>query len=644
MSAIAGIYQTTNEPVAIDNCKRMMSSLQCYPADQVDVWVQNHIFLGCHAQWITPESRGERLPYYDCSRKLAITADAIIDNRQELFDRIGVSYEHRKLMSDSELILLAYEKWGEELPAYLIGDFAFMIWNEQTQELFGARDFSGGRTLYFHHDEKRFSFCTVIEPLFSLPYIEKKLNEQWLAEFLAIVGMVDVADSFITPYLGIQQVPPSHSIKVKNGKVSFSRYCTLERNTSIKFKSNEEYIEAFRDIFQEAVNSRMRTYKEVSAQLSGGLDSGSIVGFAARGLRAQNKQLHTLSYIPTSDFPDFTPYYLMPNEQEYMKETVQFVGNINDQYLDFKGRNSYTEIDAFLTAMEMPYKFFENSFWMKGMFEQASIHGAGVLLNGGRGNLSISWGSATDYYALLLKRLKWVRLYRELDQYSKRTGGMRLRRIPYIARQAFPFLERHNAVEAAPPVLIHPQFAHRTHVYEKLQGYGMNSSGWFSMSDPFEQRNSHFKELFHWNASNTISTKLSLQYGVWKRDPSNDLRVIRFCLSIPEEQYVQDGLDRALIRRATEDILPDKVRLNQHIYGVQGADWVYRMTPHWERFMDEVREMKKDIDLLVFVNPEALRLGLDIAKQGPKAEHAIDFNHKNLMRSVIIYRFLKQFS
>lgn len=99
-------------------------------------------------------------------------------------------------------------------------------------------------------------------------------------------------------------------------------------------------------------------------------------------------------------------------------------------------------------------------------------------------------------------------------------------------------------------------------------------------SNIFQQRKSHFEEVFHWNVSNTLATKLSLRHSVWKRDPTNDLRVIRFCLSLPEEQYVQNGLDRALIRRSTGNLLPDEVRLNQRIQGVQGAYWVHRMNPH----------------------------------------------------------------
>ena len=104
---------------------------------------------------------------------------------------------------------------GRRCPKYLIGDFAFMIWDQKQQKLFGARDFSGSRTLYYHKNEEKFAFCTTIEPLLALPYVEKKLNEQWLAEYLAIAGMVDAVDSSITPYQHIEQVPPSHSILVE---------------------------------------------------------------------------------------------------------------------------------------------------------------------------------------------------------------------------------------------------------------------------------------------------------------------------------------------------------------------------------------------------------------------------------------------
>ncbi|MEH7011464.1 lasso peptide isopeptide bond-forming cyclase [Neobacillus niacini] len=645
MSAITGLVHFNNEPIDHLHCFKLMKALDCFPADTIQTWQGENVFFGCHLQWITPESISECLPYYDFDRQLAITADAIIDNRYELFEKLQVKQSDQKAITDRELIMQAYQKWGEDAPKYLIGDFAFMIWDEKKKLLFGARDFSGGRTLYYQHHGQRFVFCTTIEPLLTLPYLQKQLNEEWLAEFLAISSVVDTVDVSITPYKGIVQVPPSHSILVVGNKVSLKRYCTLTIKEQFKLKSDEEYVEAFQDVFNEAINSRLRSFRNVGSHLSGGLDSGSVVSYAVRQLSRENKQLHTFSYIPPSDFIDYTPKYLMPDERPLIHSTVQYVRGIKDHYLDFEGKNSFSEIDNYLEIMEMPYKFFENSFWIKGVFEKANEEGIGVLLSGGRGNLSISWGSALDYYATLLKRMKWFKLFNELNQYSQNVGGARLRRIPGIAKMAFPFIDRvfSSGNQYSFPVLINQEFARRTDIYNKLKEHGIDQSGWLASSNIYKHRQNHFEELFHWNATNTLATKLSLRYSLLKRDPTNDLRVIRFCLSIPEEQYVQNGLDRSLIRRSTEGYLPDNVRLNQRIKGVQGADWVHRMIPHWNVFMDELQQLSNDERILEFIDGPRIKKALLKAKEELRPEYAANADYRLLMRSLIVYRFIKKF-
>ncbi|WP_160722289.1 lasso peptide isopeptide bond-forming cyclase [Bacillus sp. USDA818B3_A] len=646
MSAIAGIYQVNDEPINLEHGKKLMKELETFPADDVQSWNNERVFLGCHAQWITPESKGEKLPYFDHERKLAITADAIIDNREELYERLQVDKWKQKEITDSELILLSYHKWEEDSPKYLIGDFAFIIWDERKRKLFGARDFSGSRTLYFNYNQQTFSFCSTIKPLLALPKIEKKLNEQWLAQYLAIVGMIDVVEADATPYKEIFQLPPSHSFSIVNGKLTLKQYCLLKPGESLRLKSNLEYVEAFQEIFQQAVSSRLRTYHDVGAQLSGGLDSGSIVSFASKLLKLEGKKLHTLSYIPPQDFKDFTPNHLMPDETPFIKATVQHVGNISDKYFAFEGREPFSEIDSFLEIMEMPYKFFENSYWLKGMFEKAHDQKIGVLLNGGRGNLSISWGSAFDYYVTLLKKLKLVHLLKELKQYSQKAGASRLLLFSALSREAFPFLYRVPQVDSSYifPKMINPEFEKKTNVIEKLKDHGMDGTGWFATTNIYEQRNQHFEDVFHWNASNTIASKLSLRYSLWKRDPSNDLRVIRFCLSLPEEQYVQNGLDRALIRRATESYLPDKVRLNQKISGVQGADWVHRMAPVWGSFKKELQEMIRDNQIFEFINDKVIREAVSKVKEYPNPESATDPHFKILMRAIIVHRFIKNYT
>jgi asparagine synthase (glutamine-hydrolysing) len=397
------------------------------------------------------------------------------------------------------------------------------------------------------------------------------------------------------------------------------------------------------------VSSRIRTYGNIGSHLSGGLDSGTVVSFAARLLRHQNKVLNTYSYIPEEDFIDWTPYYYTANERPFIKETVNYVGNIKDYYLNFMGKNSLSEVDDFLEIMEMPYKFFENTFWLKGIFEEAKQHGIKILLNGARGNHSISWGSwnlTINYYCTLLKNLRWMRLYKELDEYCKnfRTGKSVM--IPLVARKAFPSIagvfanikeEKYQF-----PLLINPLLAQKTKVFQKLQDYGLDITGGnVSAKSINDYRKSHYEQPFYWNKSGTATTKLSLRYGLWDRDPTNDLRVIRFCLALPEEQYVQGGMERSFIRRATKNILPDKVRLNQRTRGIQSADVIYRMTPNWDVFIDELKEISKDSLVSELLNVNVIKKAISIIEGEPRPEFIFADEFKILARSIIVSRFIK---
>ncbi|MEH6944562.1 asparagine synthase-related protein, partial [Bacillus sp. JJ722] len=476
MSAITGIYHLDEKPINLQHGQTLMTALQKYPSDDIQTWHSEKIFFGCHAQWITPESVGKQLPFHDYDRQCTITADAILDNRVELFEQLQVEPSQQKQIADSELILLSYYKWQEEAPKYLIGDFAFIIWDQKKQKIFGARDFSGSRTIYYYKNHEKFAFCTIIEPLLTLPFVNKKLNEQWLAEFLAIPGMNDTVDALSTVYKEIEQIPPSHTISIVGNKITVSRYYAIRDSEKLYLKSNFEYEEAFREVFKKATTSRLRTHRKVGANLSGGLDSGSVVSFASNALRNQNKELYTFSSIPTAEFDDWTPKRFMADERPLINSTIDYVGNIDAQFLNFEGRSPLTEIDEWLDLMEMPYKFFENSVWVKGIYERANQLGIGVLLNGARGNYSISWGPALEYYTFLLKKMKWIRLYHEVNSYSNIMGVGKSRVFKVLSEKAYPFLNKRTTSidQDVAPLLINEEFARSTKVFSKLEEHGHN--------------------------------------------------------------------------------------------------------------------------------------------------------------------------
>ncbi|MDG5472618.1 asparagine synthase-related protein [Jeotgalibacillus sp. ET6] len=647
MSAIAGVLNfDRHEPVNPEYGKTMMAALAHFPSDDRQVFLKDNVFIGCHAQWVTPESIGEKQPFYDYDLQMVITADAILDNRKELCERLGVKKYDRKQISDCQLILLAYDKWGRDCPKHLIGDFAFMIWDEKKQKAFGARDLSGYRTLYYLKNDSCFVFCTLLKPFFSLPFIDRKLNESWLAEYLAITGMIDTLDAASTPYQSINQVPPSHSIEIENGAVSIQRYGSLYSTEQLNLKSDGEYIEAFTEVFTRAVNDRLRTHRNVGSQLSGGLDSGSVASIAAKKLRQSNKDLYTFSYIPPKDFEDYTKGHMQPNESPSINSTLSFIGGKKHHFLDFEGKDSFSIINEMLEDMEMPYKFFENSFWLQGMFEEASKHDIGILLNGDRGNFTISWGSALDYYGQLLRTLRWPRLYQELNHYSSIMKGKRLGLLPLISKLAYPkmnfYLETRNK-----PVnhsVINHEFAGRMQIQEKLKTHQFAQTGWLAPGTPSKSRKKLLNDLYPWNYGNTLTAKLSIKHGLWKRDPTNDSRVVQFCLSVPDHQFVQKGMDRALIRRSMKGYLPDDIRLNQRVRGAQGLDWVHRAAPHWNQLVEESKRMLSDQFFTEYVQPAPLQQAFKTLQQGPNVKKGLDPDYRLIMRNLILYRFLKTFN
>ncbi|ADF37970.1 putative asparagine synthetase [Priestia megaterium DSM 319] len=248
MSAITGIY-TFNRTMPIEEGKSILKHLQRYYADSSSFWCKDSVFLGSHTRWITPESVGKSLPYYDEEKRLVIVADCILDNREELAHILQLRTSDRNRLSDSQLILEAYQKWGEETPMHLLGDFTFIIWDEKKKQLFGGRDFSGSRTLYFHKNHEQIAFCTVINPLLDLPIVKKNLNEEWLAEFLAIPGMNDAVDAESTVYESIKQIPPSYSFSVNNGEMKLTQYSHITFQSPLVLKSTGEYVEAFQEVF-----------------------------------------------------------------------------------------------------------------------------------------------------------------------------------------------------------------------------------------------------------------------------------------------------------------------------------------------------------------------------------------------------------
>lgn len=160
MSGICGIVSLSGEPLRPESLGPAIARLRRRGPDGVDIWQSEEVALGHTLLATTPEALVEKLPLRHPETGCVITADARIDNRDELFTLLGLTQPGR-IIGDGELILRAYLRWGEACPEHLLGDFAFAIWDPRCRALFCARDHTGMRQLiYTHREHGVFAFAT----------------------------------------------------------------------------------------------------------------------------------------------------------------------------------------------------------------------------------------------------------------------------------------------------------------------------------------------------------------------------------------------------------------------------------------------------------------------------------------------------
>jgi asparagine synthase (glutamine-hydrolysing) len=261
------------------------------------------------AFYTTKKARSEMQPYISESGSV-VCWDGRLDNREELLRRLNlVSID----CADVEIVARAYEQWSTRSLAYLVGDWALSIWDRADRSVILAKDFLGTRHLYYTVEEQRVTWCTTLDPLVLLGGHSFQLDEEYVAGWLSFFPATN-----LTPYIGIHSVPPSSFVRLARGTQSIVKYWDFAPTKTVHHNTDAEYEEHFRLVFSESVRRRLRSDTPVLAELSGGMDSSSIVCMAdllLSGEEASTSRLDTVSYYDDSE-PNWNerPYFTRVEE------------------------------------------------------------------------------------------------------------------------------------------------------------------------------------------------------------------------------------------------------------------------------------------------------------------------------------------
>ena len=595
MSVQFGRWNFDGKPVDRGYLEKAKASIAPYGPDDSGSYSKNNITIVYHAFRTTKESRRETQPHVTASGAI-LTWDGRLDNRADLI--LQLRDVVTAASTDVEIVAAAYGYWGSDCLSMLIGDWALSLWEPRTRSLILAKDPIGTRHLYYSFDDSQVTWSTILDPLVLFAGKTFALCEEYIAGWFSFFPA-----AHLTPYVGIHSVPPSSSVLLRPGKHTVRKYWDFDPDKQTRYGSDAEYEEHFRVVFAEAVRRRLRSDSPILAELSGGMDSSSIVCMAdfiiSRGA-AETPRLDTLSYYDDSE-PNW-------NERPYFTKVEEKRGRAGT-HIDVSKQES------FLFEPGDSGHFAATPGSGGGRPSEASRQFAACMTSQGNrvvlsgiGGDEVMGGVPTPTPELedLLARGRFRTLAHQLKVWALNKKKPWFYLLFEAARGFVPPSLVGVPKHKQPASWLNPAFVKRNR--SALQGYQTRLS-LFGPLPTFQENVSTLQVLRRQLACDALSSDPPRE----KRYPYLDRNLLEFIYVVPREQLVRPGHRRSLMRRALVGIVPDGL-LNRKRKAFVSRAPMAAISTEWSRLIDTTKEMV--ISSFRIVDPNGLRDSLEKAGQG----------------------------
>jgi asparagine synthase (glutamine-hydrolysing) len=412
--------------------------------------------------------------------------------------------------------------------------------NPSDQSLILAKDPIGTRHLYYSLDREQVTWSTIFDPLILFPGGTIALNEEYIASWFA-----SFPDVRLTPYVGIHSVPPSTFLTIHATKCARTQYWNFDPHRTIRYRSDAEYEEHFRTVFAESVRRRLRSHAPVLAELSGGMDSSSIVCVADKlltGAVTKTDQLNTLSYYDNSE-PNW-------NEEPYFAKVEEKRDRIGC-HIDICGHELF-QIHPDNGGFSAMPKLGCPAGQASRLFASCISRNGNRVVLSGLGGDEVTGGVPSPIAELgdLLAAGRFGPLTQQLMAWALHKRKPWLHLLYETCRGFLPRALSRATKEHRPTSWLQPAFVARNR--RVLASYERRLK--FFGPLPSFQENLNTLELLQRQLACEVP---DLAYE--RRYPFLDRDLLEFIYAIPRAQIVRPGQRRSLLRRALVGTVPDEI-------------------------------------------------------------------------------------
>lgn len=254
---------------------KMMDRIKHRGPDSDGKYVDEQIAMGFRRLSIIDLSDQGSQPIFNEDKSLVLTFNGEIYNYKDLREELVASGHKFYTQTDSEVLIHGYEQWGEDMLDKLRGMFAFVIFNKNTNEVFGARDFFGIKPLYYAKMGETLMWGSEIKSFLDHPHFKKELNTDVLETYLTF----QYSPTTETFFKNVYKLPAAHCFTYKNGEMSVRRYWEVKFHTD-NGPSLEDWVNRISDTFKNSVEVHKFADVEVGSFLSSGVDSSYVAAVA----------------------------------------------------------------------------------------------------------------------------------------------------------------------------------------------------------------------------------------------------------------------------------------------------------------------------------------------------------------------------
>jgi asparagine synthase (glutamine-hydrolysing) len=262
MSGILGVYQSQEA----SPWQAMLQDLVSVGKDGRGDWhdAQVGLSLGRSQLFNTPESCLEA-PVVE-AEGCVLVWDGRLDDRHSLL-------AGRNAVTDAQLIIESYRRWGEDCLKHLIGEYVFILWDKAQDKLVIGCDKVGGRTIAYAWDGRTLLLSSRVLTLLLHPQVSPELDELYVAHTVCDFWTQPPG---LTAFAQIKRLLPGHALILTGGQLQQRQIAELQTTHSQPRQSASDYYEQFWDLLNDAVRDRLRSHRPVCVTLSGGLDSTTV--------------------------------------------------------------------------------------------------------------------------------------------------------------------------------------------------------------------------------------------------------------------------------------------------------------------------------------------------------------------------------